>query len=203
MDSVYLPENFPSPILLDRFYSEPEHIDITLIRGVAVSLFDSITLPSLSQLRVHYSGAAGFNQSVIRSLVLRSSRILQRLCIKKRHIYDEDPIPCLESVPSLSHLRLVVLGESAGLSKNFVFMMHPSRDSGPPLLPKLAWFHRVTATHLWTSCQKDAAHNQPKTETLSQSPPSTQLKSFIMRDTISRTTRLTKVGMDLSIRSLL
>ena len=128
--------------------------------GAAVSPFDNINLPSLSQLRVHlnYSGAAGFNLSVIRSLILRSSRNLQRLCIEERHIYHEDLIPCLESVPSLSHLRLVVLGEStAGLSKHFVLMMHPldSCDSGPPLLPKLAWFHRVTANHLWTCCRRD------------------------------------------------
>ena len=67
--------------------------------GAAVSPFDSITLPSLSQLRIHYSGAVGLNLSAIRSLVLRSSRNLQRLCIEKRHIYDEDLIPCLESVP--------------------------------------------------------------------------------------------------------
>jgi hypothetical protein len=119
LESVYSPEIFPSPMPLDRFYSELEHLDITLIRGAAVSLFDNITLPSLSQLRVHYSGAAGFNLSAIRSLVLRSSCNLQRLCIEKRHIHDEDLIPCLESVPSLSHLRLVVLGESAGLSKKF------------------------------------------------------------------------------------
>ena len=112
---------------------------------------------------------------------VHSSCNLQRLCIEKQHIYVEDLIPCLclQSVPSLSHLRLVVLGESAGLSKNFI-MMHPSRDFGPSLLPKLAWFHRVTAIHLWTCCRRDGAHNnQPETETLSQSPPSTQLKSFV------------------------
>ena len=117
MDSVYFPEIFPSPILLDRSYSELEHFDITPI-WAAVSLFDNKTLPSLSQLRVHYSGAVGLNLSVIRSLVLRSSRNLQRLCIEERHIYHEDLIPCLESVPSLSHLRLVILGGSAGLSSS-------------------------------------------------------------------------------------
>ena len=68
--------------------------------GDAVSPFDSITLPSLSQLRVHYCVAVGLYLSVIRSLVLRSSRNLHRLCIEKRRIYLLwDLIPCLESVP--------------------------------------------------------------------------------------------------------
>jgi hypothetical protein len=74
--------------------------------------------------------------SAIRSLAPRSSCNLQCLCVEKRHINDEDLIPCT----FLSHLYLVVLGESAVLSKFFVLMVHPSRD---PLLvlPNLTWFH--------------------------------------------------------------
>ena len=84
-------------------------------------------------------------------------------------------IPCLHSVPSLSHLCLVVLGKSAGLSKIFILMMHPSRDSGPPFLPKLNWFHYEGSI----KCDSHSlqvvdmlsemlpTYNQPKTATLS------------------------------------
>ena len=48
LDSVYSPEIFPSPMPLDRFHSKLEHLDTTLIRWAAVSLFDSITLPSVN-----------------------------------------------------------------------------------------------------------------------------------------------------------
>ena len=106
-----------------------------LQRGRCIT-FWHLTLPP-SQLRVHYSGAWVLQGSTC-SLILRSSCNLQRLCIEKQHIYDEDLIPCLESVPSaLSHLLLVVLG----VSKIFVLMMHSSHDSEPLLLPKLTWFH--------------------------------------------------------------
>ena len=93
MDSVYFPEIFPSLISLDRFYSEPEQLDITLTRGAAVSLFDSITLPSLRQLHVHYSGAAGFI-SAIRSLVLCSS------CNLHLDSYPVSPL-CTFPLPSM------------------------------------------------------------------------------------------------------
>ena len=48
LDSVYSPEIFPSPMPLDRFHSKLEHLDTTLIKWAAVSLFDSITLPSVN-----------------------------------------------------------------------------------------------------------------------------------------------------------
>ena len=215
LDSVYSTEIFPSPMPLDGFYSELEHLDITLIRGAAVSFFDSITLPSLSQLRVHYSGVAEFNLSAIRSLVLRSSCNLQRLCIEKRHFHDEDLIPCLESVPSLSHLRLVVLGESAGLSKNFVLMMHPSRDSGPTLLPKLTWFHYEgpvecdshslveMLSERW--CPQQPAKNREAIliTTLNAVKIVPHARYELTDDVVCNIKWLTKAGMDLSICSLL
>jgi F-box-like len=216
LESVYSPEIFPSPVPLENFYSELEHLDITLIRGAAVSLFDNITLPSLSQLRVHYSGAAGFNLSTICSLVLRSSCNLQRLCIEKWHIHDEDLIPCLESVPSLSHLRLVVLGESesAGLSKNFVLMMHPSRDSGPPLLPKLTSFHYEgpvecdshslvdMLSERW--CAQSAKNrNAIPIATLNTAKIVSHARYELTDDVECKMRWLRKGGMDLSIRSVL
>ena len=171
---------------LDRFYLELEHLKTTLIRWAG---FDGKMLPSLRQLRVHYNGAAGFNLSAIHSLTLRSS-CNQRLCIEKRLIHDEDLIRCLVSVPvpPLSHLLLVILGESTRLSKNFVLMNDDASlsDSGPPLFPNSfgSIMKNMTATCSWTRCRRDGAHkNQPKTATLSQSPPSTQLKLFLIRDT--------------------
>jgi hypothetical protein len=214
LESVYSPEIFPSPTPLDTFYSELEHLDITLIKGAAVSLLDGLTLPSLSQLRVHYSGAAGFTLSAIHSLVLRSSCNLQRLCIEKQHLHDEDLIPCLESVTSLSHLRLVVVGESAGLSKNFVSMMHPSRDSGPPLLPKLTWFHYegpvACDSHSLVDMLSERWSPPPATNgnaisiaTLNTAEIVSHGRYELTDDVECRMRWLTKAGMDLSIRSLL
>ena len=214
LESVYFPEIFPSPMPLDTFYSELEHLDITLIRGAAISLLDSIMLPSLSQLRVHYSGAARFTLSAIHSLVLRSSCSLQRLCIEKRHLHDKDLIPCLESVPSLSHLHLVVVGESGGLSKNFVSMMHPSRISGPPLLPKLTWFHYEGPvecdSHSLVDMLSERWCPQPVKNgnaipiaTLDTAEIVSHMRYELADDVECKMRWLTKAGMDLSIRSLL
>ncbi|KIM44059.1 hypothetical protein M413DRAFT_443120 [Hebeloma cylindrosporum] len=214
LESVYSPEIFPSPVSLDTFYSELEHLDITLIKGAAVSLLDSITLPSLNQLRVHYTGAAGFTLSSIHSLVLRSSCNLQRLCIEKQHLRDEDLIPCLESVPSLCYLRLIVVGESAGLSKNFVSVMHPSRDPGPPLLPKLTWFHYEGSVECDSHSLVDMLSERwrPQQAKNDNAVPIAILNTaeivsrarYELPDEVECKMRsLTKAGMALSIRSLL
>jgi hypothetical protein len=214
LESVYSPEIFPSPMPFDRFYSDLEHLDISLIRGAAASLLDSITLPSLSQLRVHYSGAARPNLSAIQLFVLRSSCNLQRLCIENRHLHDEDLIPCLESVPSLSHLRLVVFGESAGLSKNFVMMMRPSADSRPPLLPKLIRFryegpvecdsHSLVdmLSERWCP-QLSKNRNAIPIATLSVAEIISRARYELTDDVKCKMRWLTNAGMDLSIRSLL
>lgn len=214
LESVYSPEIFPLPVSLDTFYSELEHLDITLIRGAAISLLDSITLPFLTHLRVHYSGIAGFTVSAIHSLVLRSSCNLQRLYIEKQRLDDQDLLPCLESVPSLSHLRLVVVGDSGGLSKRFVSMLHPSRDSGPPLLPKLTWFHYEgpveceshslvdMLSERW--CPQPAKNsNAISTASLNTVEIVTHMRYELTDDIECKMKWLTKAGMDLTIQSLL
>jgi len=214
LESVYSPEIFPSPTPLDTFYSELEHLDITLIKGTAISLLDSITLPSLIHLHIHYSGAAGLTVSAIHSLILRSSCNLQRLFIERQQLHDEDLIPCLESVPSLSHLSLVVAGESTGLSKNLVSMMHPSRDPGPPLLPKLTWFHYEgpmdcdspslvdMLSERW--CSQPAKNgNAIPIATLNTAEIVSHARYELTDDVEFKMKWLAKAGMALSIRSLL
>ena len=214
LESVYSPEIFPSPTPLDTFYSELEHLDITLIKGTAISLLDSITLPSLIHFRIHYSGAAGFTVSAIHSLILRSSCNLQRLYIERQQLHDEDLIPCLESVPSLSHLSLVVAGESAGLSKNLVSRMHPSRDPGPPLLPKLTWFryegpvdcdsHSLVDMLSERWCSQPARNgNAIPVATLNTAEIVSRAQYELADDVECKMKWLTKAGMALSIRSLL
>ena len=121
-------------------------------------------------------------------------------------------IPCLHSVPSLSHLCLVVLGKSAGLSKIFILMMHPSRDSGPPFLPKLNWFHYEGSI----KCDSHSlqvvdmlsemlpTYNQPKTATLSNRHLNatkivTHARYELTDHVVCKMRRLMKVGKDLSI----
>ncbi|KAF8966047.1 hypothetical protein BDZ97DRAFT_1917754 [Flammula alnicola] len=143
LESVYSPEILPSP-MADTLYSELESLDVMLIKGAAISLLDSVTLPSLRELRIHYSGPGGFLLSAISSLVLRSACNLHRLCIEKQNFNDDDLIPCLETVPSLSHLRLTVLGDglhpSTALTNKLVSMMNLAHNSGQPLLPNLESF---------------------------------------------------------------
>jgi hypothetical protein len=198
------------------FYSDLEHLDISLLRGAAVSLLDNITLPSLSQLRVHYNGSARFSLSAIRLFVLRSSCNLQRLCIENRHLHDEDLIPCLESVPSLSHLRLVVFGESAGLSKNFVMLLHPSADSGPSLLPKLTQFryegpvecdsHSLVEmlSERWCPQPSKNRNTGPLAIAILSVAEIISRARYELTDDVECKMRwLANAGMDLSIRSLL
>ena len=107
-------EIFLSSLPLDRFYLELDHLDVTLISGAAVSIFDSITLPSLSQPRVHYKW---FNN--LSAIVLRSACTCS-VCASR------SGISTMRILLRASSLCGVILGESAGLSRNLVLMMHPS-----------------------------------------------------------------------------
>jgi hypothetical protein len=118
----------------------------------------------------------------------------------------------LSRVPSLSHLRLVVLGESAGLSKNFVLMMHPSCDSGPPLLPKLTWFHyegpiescgHVVGEMVSTTSQKPQGYPNHDCYPQLVSHARYDSESELTDDVECKMRWLTKAGMDQSIRSFL
>ncbi|KAF8896876.1 hypothetical protein CPB84DRAFT_1848057 [Gymnopilus junonius] len=140
LESVYSPDLLSSPTL-NPLHCELEYLDVTLIKGAAITLLDNITLPSLRDLRIHYSGPNGFLLSAISSLVVRSSCNLQRLHIRKQHFLDDDLIPCLEAIPSLSDLHLAAISDtSIGLTQRLVEVLHPSYQSGHPLLPNLRSF---------------------------------------------------------------
>ncbi|PPQ67771.1 hypothetical protein CVT25_009076 [Psilocybe cyanescens] len=140
LENVYSPELFPASIT-NPLESHLESLDVTLIKAGAVSLLESVTLPSLCALRINYSLPGSFILPVISSLVMRSGCNLRRLYIEKQGFHDDDLISCLEAVPSISHLRLIVLGDgvdsSTGLTAKLAAMLHPSYQSGGPLLPNL------------------------------------------------------------------
>jgi hypothetical protein len=140
LESVYSPEIIPPPIS-DTLSSDLESLDVTLMKGGAISLLDSLMLPSLRDLRVHYSGVGGFLLSAVSALVLRSGCHLQRLCIEKHNFRDEDLISCLDAMPSLAHLSLNLLGHDGhsftGLTDRFVAALDPARRPGHVLVPRL------------------------------------------------------------------
>ncbi|PPQ76845.1 hypothetical protein CVT26_002300 [Gymnopilus dilepis] len=140
LESVYSPDLLSSPTL-NPLHCELEYLDVTLIKGAAISLLDNITLPSLRDLRICYSGPNGFLLSSISSLVLRSACDLQRLHIRKQYFRDEDLLPCLEAIPSLSYLHLTAIADyQSGLTQGMVEGLNPSVQRGRPLLPNLKYF---------------------------------------------------------------
>ncbi|KAF9483633.1 hypothetical protein BDN70DRAFT_891538 [Pholiota conissans] len=143
LESVYSPEIIPSPIS-DTLQSELETLDVMLIKGGAISLLDGITLPCLRELRVHYSGVGGFLLSAISSLVMRSGCNVQKLCIEKHNFRDDDLISCLETMPSVTHLSLNLLGHDGpsftGLTSKFIATLDPTSHPGRIILPNLTSF---------------------------------------------------------------
>jgi len=143
LENVYSPEILFS-VASETLYSSLDLLDVTLIKGAAITLLDSVTLPNLRDLRIQYNGPGGFLLSAVSSLVLRSSCNLQRLFIEKHSLKEDDLISCVETMPSLNHLRVVALGdstqESTSLTDKLVGMLDPSYSSGQPLLPNLVSF---------------------------------------------------------------
>ena len=141
LEHVYSPDSFTSKTI--TLHTQLKHLDVMLIKATSMSLFDSITLPSLSHLRIHYSGPEKLLLSSITSLVLRSSCKLERFTVEKYQFEDADLISCLEAIPSLSHLHLEMLGFSnpdMGLTRQFVASLDPLSNSSRFLLPNLKYF---------------------------------------------------------------
>jgi F-box-like len=83
-------------------YAQLKCFHVRLDYSRCISLFDCITLPSLSDLCIHYEGTKWRPQALspVKFLFLRSACKLKRLTI--RFPYEErDLIPCLEAIPSL------------------------------------------------------------------------------------------------------
>ena len=141
LKQVYSQDNFTCSTITS--HTELQHLDVILIKACSTLLFDSITLPSLSHLSIHYNGPENLTLSSISSLILRSSCKLERLTIEKYHFEDADLIPCLETMPSLTHLHLEMVGITnpmMGLTRLFVTSLDPLSNSKTPLLPNLKYF---------------------------------------------------------------
>ena len=140
-EHVYSPDNFTPKSIIS--HAQLKHLDLMLIKAASMSLFDNITLPSLSHLRIHYSGPEKIPLSSITSLVLRSACNLKRFTVEKYQFEDTDLISCLEAIPSLKYLRLEMLGfanQSMGLTKHFVTSLDPLSNPSRLLLPNLKYF---------------------------------------------------------------
>ncbi|KDR73016.1 hypothetical protein GALMADRAFT_281210 [Galerina marginata CBS 339.88] len=217
LESVYSPDLLSSPTM-NPLHSELEYLEVTLIKGAAISLLDSITLPSLCDLHIVYSGPGGFLLSAISSLVLRSSCNLQRLHIEKQNFHDDDLIPCLDAMSSLSHLHLTVLADgihpSMGLTTKLVTMLQPSHQSGPPLLPNLHTFEyrgRILCDgHSLVSMLSERFHAKQADASKLECPPVVRLTAariispaaFDLSDELqSELLKLSEAGMEVNIRS--
>ena len=100
-EGVYTQDGIISKTILS--HAQLKHLHTTLDDYWATSLFDGITLPSLSGLHIQYDHDHDkwLPLSSITSLVLRSACNLERLTIKFR-FNNVDLIPCLEVIPSLT-----------------------------------------------------------------------------------------------------
>ena len=113
-----------------------------------MSLLNTISLPAIRDIKLHYSGTEFVSLRPLISLVSRSSCHLQRLCIERSIFAEDDLLRCLEVVPTLTELRLAVLSwnteASIGLSEKLLTKLCPSEidEEYPPdvLLPHLKHF---------------------------------------------------------------
>jgi hypothetical protein len=138
LEHVYPSDSFISKTVM--FHARLKQLDVILIKAASMSLFDSITVPSLSHLRIYYSGPEKLLLSSITSLILRSACNLARLTVEKYQFEDADLISCLEAIPSLTHLHLEMLGFASpdvGLTRHFVASLDPFSNSHRFLLPNL------------------------------------------------------------------
>ena len=136
---VYSPDSLISRTIMP--HDQLKHLQVGLKdSGTSMSLFDGITLPSLSDLRIQYNGSKRLFLSSVTSLVLRSACNLERLTIGIQFNYA-DLIPCLEAIPSLTFLHLEMLkGPDMGLTGHFVALLDPLSNSSRLLLPNLEYF---------------------------------------------------------------
>ena len=116
---------------------------LLISQETSMLLFDSISLPSLSNLRIACKGTKRLLSSIT-SLVIRSSCNLEQLTIECS--FDgADLIPCLEVIPSLTHLDLTYLdlglkGLDMGWARHFMASLNPLSNSNRLLLPDLQYF---------------------------------------------------------------
>ena len=139
LESVYTVDGLiPDTPLL---HSQLKHLHVELDNSWSMSLFDGITLPSLSNLYIQYNLNRGLlSLSSVTSLVIRSACNLERLTIKFPFDIAE-LIPCLEATPFLTYVHLVMLSAPGlgvtGLTRNVVSFLDPLNNPSRILLPNL------------------------------------------------------------------
>jgi F-box-like len=141
-EGVYLQHGITSEAVGVHAYAQLKHLHVKLDNSWCISLFNNITLPSLSDLGIQYNGNKRLPLSSIRSLLLRSACNLERLTIQFP-FDDTDLILCLEVIPSLSYLHLETMGDSPanmGLTRHLVASLDPLGNSSRLLLPNLEHF---------------------------------------------------------------
>ena len=133
---VYSPNSFISKTIVP--HAQLRHLRVD---SWSLSLFDSITLPSLSSLNIQCGNFKRLPLSSITSLILRSDCKLERLSINFP-FDDVDLIPCLEAVPSLTYfkLHLETIGLYIGLTRYFLAPLDPLSNPSRLLLPNLKYF---------------------------------------------------------------
>ena len=120
-------------------HAQLKHLHVMLNQAGSMSLFDSITLPSLSNLRIQHFGTEKLRLSSITSLFLRSACNLERFSIEFR-FDDADLIACLKTIPSLAYLLLEISRIDMGLTRHFVESLDPLISWRRLLLPNLKHF---------------------------------------------------------------
>lgn len=123
-------------------HSQLKLLHVILAKAKSMLLFDSITLPSLSELYIrHTKVGQRVLFSSIKSLILRSACDLKRFTIEC--LFDcADLIPCLEAIPSLIFFHLLMPDvplalADMGLTRHFVTSLDPSNNSSRLFLPNL------------------------------------------------------------------
>jgi len=142
---VYLQHGVFSETIEPHAYTQVtqlKHLHVKLDNSWCMSLFDSITLPSLSNLYIQYNRTKSLPLSSVTSLFLRSDCKLERLSIRSP-FDDKDLILCLEAIPSLTYLHLEIIGDppaDIGLTTDLVALLDPFSNSRRLLLPNLEYF---------------------------------------------------------------
>ena len=184
-----------------------------------MSLFDSMTLPSLSNLYIQNYRTISLPLSSITSLFLRSACNLERLSIRSS-FDDKDLIKCLNTIPSLTYLYLEVMGDppaGIGLTRRLVASLDPLSNSRL-LLPNLECFkfkgpvlcdcHTIVdmLAHRWHLLSDDGETSQsffvPKVSKLKLAEVISIDPYHITDDVHDELRKLSEEGMSVNIKSL-
>ncbi|EAU83444.1 hypothetical protein CC1G_04700 [Coprinopsis cinerea okayama7 len=163
LDHIYSVETAPnslsppnSPNAPSRHIHENlEVLELGFIKGSAAeSFFNSVSLPSLRELALHFGheNSVAFPPTFLRALHSSAAFVgLQKLSLSQGSLDDQDVIQCLELLPTLVELKIRNTSTSSfgdsifdapkGLSRRLISRLY--RREGDPkevLVPKLRYF---------------------------------------------------------------